>query len=184
MAKLLKSRQFLLVIAVLGCLVLMLSFGSRNTRAWLKDEAQTVTNEMSKGQVSCTVRQDYDRTLHQVSAVRVENTGDSPAYLRARLVSYRQNIKGQTIGGTEHLPAFTPDSGWVKHTDGYYYYTLPVAPGQSTQQLIRRLDLAMDASGSQVLEVLAEAIQSFPAEAHTEAWGVRLSPGQVVTLDN
>ena len=81
------------------------------------------------------------------------------------------------------IPAFTPGDGWVKYGD-YYYYTYPVAPGQQPETpLIDSLTLTGSYSdadgGKQALEIMAEAIQSAPADALGEAWGVTITPGHV-----
>ena len=64
-------------------------------------------------------------------------------------------------------------------------HTLPVASGQKPAvALINSIDLTgsyNDADGGkQVIEVMAEAIQSGPAKAVGGAWGVTISEGSVV----
>ncbi|MDD6047684.1 MAG: hypothetical protein PUC97_09760, partial [bacterium] len=83
------------------------------------------------------------------------------------------------------IPTFTPGTNWVKSGD-YYYYTLPVAAngGTPANPLIGEPGIALieytDADGGmQAIEVMAEAIQSQPAKAVGEAWGVTISQGSV-----
>ena len=118
------------------------------------------------------------------SNVNVKNTGDTEAYIRVKLVTYRTNDDGQHIGGTAEIPAFTPGTGWVSY-GGYYYYTKPVAPNGSPENaLISSITLTgsyNDADGGhQAIDVMAEAIQSGPAQAVGEAWGVSITPGNVI----
>ena len=88
-------------------------------------------------------------------------------------MSYRTNGQGQRIGGAAPLDEFTPGTGWVKNGD-YYYYTLPVGPGKSTEILVKTITLKTynDADGGyQSIDVIAEAIQSTPVQAVKDAWG-------------
>ena len=94
------------------------------------------------------------------------------------------NDKGQHIGGTATIPDFNPGTNWVPY-GGYYYYTLPVAHDKTPEQpLIGTSGITLltynDADGGkQVIEVMAEAIQSGPANAVGDSWGVSISEGKV-----
>ena len=93
----------------------------------------------------------------------------------------------QHIGGTAAIPNFTPGEGWVEH-DGFYYYTKPVAPDKTpAANLIDTITLTgsyNDADGGkQVIEVMAEAIQSQPETAVGEAWGVKIEPNSVTAYN-
>lgn len=115
--------------------------------------------------------------------VSVKNTGEVEVYARIKLVTYRVNEAGERIGGLATLPDFTPNENWVYH-EGFYYYTKPLAPGAVPDQpLLDSITLEAnyeDADGGrQVLEVMAECIQSQPEKAVGEAWGVTISEGSV-----
>ena len=160
--------------ALLLTLVLLALALTGATLAYLITHTDPVPNRFTPAHVSCTVTEDFDGTTKK--NVNVTNTGDIDAYLRVKLVTYRVNDKEQHIGGTAEIPDFTPGAGWVENGD-YYYYTQPVAPGEQPEiSLIDRITLTDsydDADGGkQVIEVMAEAIQSTPAKAVTEAWGV------------
>lgn len=139
-----------------------------------------VKNVFEGGHVSCEVTEQFDGVTK--SQVNVTNTGDVVAWLRVQLLSYRVNESGKRIGGNAPLPAFQPGAGWVFH-DGFYYYTKPVQPGQQPEvPLIASMTLQKygDADGGrQVVEVLAEAIQSTPDEAVHTGWGVQIAPDTV-----
>lgn len=160
---------------LLFSLVLLLTMMVGGTLAYLTIQTNPVVNQFTPSQVSCSVKEDFDGTTK--SNVNVTNTSDIPAYIRVKLVTYRVNDAGKHIGGTADLPTFTLGTGWVKHTDGYYYYTQPVAAGASpAANLTDSMTLTgayNDADGGkQVIEVMAEAIQSVPASAVVSAWGV------------
>lgn len=163
------KRSLVLVVSVL---VLLLAVAG-GTLAWLTAQTDGVVNTFTPAQVSCKVTENFDGTTK--SNVNVENTSNIPAYIRVKLVTYRVNKDGQHIGGTATIPDFTPGTNWVEH-DGYYYYTRPVAPGQTPEtNLIDTITLSssyIDADGGkQVIEVMAEAIQSVPKAAVQAAWG-------------
>ena len=166
--------------ALLLSLLLLTVFAVGGTVAYLVTRTTPVQNTFTPATVSCEVTEDFDGTTK--SNVNVQNTGDTYAYIRVKLVSYRVNASGQHIGGTATVPGFTPGTNWVQN-GGYYYYTLPVAPGSSpANDLIGETGIKLttydDADGGkQVIEVMAEAIQSSPASAVQQSW-----PN--VTVDN
>ena len=171
------KRSLVLVVSVL---VLLLAVAG-GTLAWLTAQTDGVVNTFTPAQVSCVVTENFNGTTK--SNVNVTNTSDIPAYIRVKLVTYRVNEAGQHIGGTATIPTFTPGEEWVKYGE-YYYYTLPVAAGGApAADLISSINLTgsyNDADGGkQVIEVMAEAIQSSPAEAVGTAWGVTISEGSV-----
>ena len=103
-------------------------------------------------------------------------------------MTYRTNDAGQHIGGTAELPKFTLGKDWVEK-DGYYYYTLPVAPGeQPAANLADSMTLTASYDdvdgGKQAVDVMAEAIQSAPEKAVADAWGVKIAQGSVTDAGN
>lgn len=160
---------------------LLLALAISGTVAWLTTKGAPITNTFNPSKVACEVTESFNGTVK--SSVNVKNTGDIDAYIRVKLVTYRTNAQGQHIGGTAALPEFTPGAGWVAY-NGYYYYTKPVAPNaQPENALIGSIELKAsydDADGGkQAIDVMAEAIQSVPAKAVGEAWGVTISEGSV-----
>ena len=150
--------------------------------AYLVTKTPDVKNSFTPSKVTCEVTEEFNGTAK--SNVNVTNTGDTEAYIRVKLVTYRVNDKGQHIGGTATIPDFNPGTNWVPY-GGYYYYTLPVAHDKTPEQpLIGTSGITLltynDADGGkQVIEVMAEAIQSGPANAVGDSWGVSISEGKV-----
>ena len=160
-------------------LLLLVTMTIGGTVAYLVARSRPAENTFTPSHVSCEVTEKFDGAVK--SEVNVENTGDTDAYIRVRLVTYRVNDKNERIGGTAIIPPFEPGDGWVEH-GGYYYYTLPVAPGKEPEaDLINSITLVgsyEDADGGkQVIEVIAEAIQSAPDTAVENAWGVTVTNG-------
>lgn len=172
-----KSRFCAIAITVM----LLLGLAVGGTVAWLSTDSGPVENSFTYGNVSCEVTESFSGTVK--SNVNVKNTGNIDAYIRVKLVTYRTNDEGNHIGGAATIPTFTLGSDWVFY-DGYYYYTLPVASGATpTTNLADSITLTneyTDADGGhQAIDVVAEAIQSNPAKAVGEAWGVSISQGTV-----
>lgn len=162
-------------------LLLVITLALGGTAAYLITRTGPVLNSFQPSQVDCEVTENFDGSVKK--NVNVTNTGDTEAYIRVKLVTYRVNDGGQHIGGTATIPNFTPGENWVAYGD-YYYYTLPVVPGeQPGAALIGSIALTGsydDADGGkQVIEVMAEAIQSGPAQAVGSSWGVTIREGSV-----
>ena len=168
-------------------LLLIAAAAIGGTMAYLTAETPQVVNTFTPAEVTTDIDEDFDGYVKK--EVNVVNKGDIAAYIRVKLVTYRVNEAGSPIGGAAAIPEFDLGPNWVKH-DGYYYYTLPVDPNESTLDLIADGDQIVleDYSddpndpdgGKQVIEVMAEAIQSEPAEAVGEAWRVTITENGVV----
>ena len=121
----------------------------------------------------------------------MQNTGTVDAYIRVRLVAYWQDSKGNTVSKTAEQPTFALGENWLYNSNQkIYYYALPVRPGDYTKDLLAEnqtvvLDYTFeeyltipDQANSptvkyeyyEVVEVLAEAIQSEPSEAAANSW--------------
>lgn len=173
-----KGRLSAMVIAT--AVLLALAIGG--TVAWLSTKDAPIQNKFLPTKVACEVTEKFDGSTGVKSNVNVKNTGTINAFIRVKLVTYRTNDQGQHIGGTASLPNFTLGKGWVKYGD-YYYYTLPVAPKEKPEaDLISSITLESYTDvdgGHQAIDVMAEAIQSEPARAVGQAWGVSISQGSV-----
>lgn len=170
-----KGRLTAMVIAT--AVLLALAIGG--TVSWLSTKDAPITNTFNPSKVACEVTENFNGEVK--SNVNVKNTGDTEAYIRVKLVTYRTNDQGQHIGGTASLPTFTLGANWVSY-DGYYYYTLPVAPGERPKtNLTDSMTLVgsyLDTDGGkQAVDVMAEAIQSVPEDAVKAAWGAEFSIG-------
>ena len=171
-----KTSRKLPVLAICIGLLVCLTIGG--TVAWLVSSTSPVENTFIPGRVETEVTESFNGETK--TAVNAVNKGNIDAYIRIKLVTYRVNEQGQQIGGTAKIPAFTLGEGWIAK-DGYYYYTSPVAPGKSpAQNLAESITLTSynDADGGkQVIEVMAEAIQSLPASTVADTWHVTVTDG-------
>lgn len=159
--------------------VLLLALTIGGTVAWLTSRTNDITNTFTPSKVTCAVSEIFDEDTGVKSNVNVTNVGNTDAFIRVKLVTYRTNAEGKHIGGVAEVPEFVPGHGWVKYGD-YYYYTKPVVPNaQPEKALIGSIRLTSgypDADGgNQAMDVMAEAIQSQPEAAVKEAWGSAFS---------
>lgn len=161
-------RTAVLLIAVL----LLISTAVGSTAAFLVTKTGPVVEDFAYAQVSCQV----------TDTMGVKNTGTAQAYIRA---SYAVNW----LDGEENIVAAVPEDyscdlaenpqgAWVEGGDGYFYYPDPVDPGGEAPSLLTCSVLCPEEPVYTLsVEVVAEAIQSNPAGAAAEAWGVRVSDG-------
>lgn len=71
--------------------------------------------------------------------VKVENTGDNPAYVRVSVAKAIELAEG--VSGSPDLSLVSLDFDTAHWTlkDGYYYYDKPLQPGQSTEPLCKNV---------------------------------------------
>lgn len=166
-------RTAVLLIAVL----LLIGTAVGSTAAFLVTKTEPVVEDFAYAQVSCQV----------TDTLGVKNTGTAQAYIRASYaVNWLDgdgNIAAAAPEGYSCDLAENPQGAWVEGGDGYFYYPDPVVdPGEETPSLLTCSVSCPEAEYTLSVEVVAEAIQSNPAEAAEEAWGVTVSNG-VLTVD-
>ncbi len=187
------KRPFLILASL--ALVVLLSVGG--TMAFLVAETPEVKNTFTPAKVSNEVKEDIDDNVK--NNVRVENTGDIPAYIRAKVVvSWVQlDQDGKVVGvyggavpeeGSDYTITYATGTDWVKGADGFYYYTKAVTPKASTDILFTDCKVAENAvipEGYKLsVEILAQSIQADGVDskgiaAVTDAWGVSVVDGKL-----
>lgn len=172
------NRTAVLIMAVL----LLLGAAVGSTVAFLIDNTGPVENKFAYASVSCEVKEDFNGNTKK--NVQITNTGSTDAYIRATYVvnwvDKDRKIAASDPAGYSYNVTENPDSKWTKGSDGYFYYTSPVAPGASTEGSLLTCTVVTSPDNPEYtlsVEVLAEAIQSTPANAVTEAWGVTPTSG-------
>lgn len=166
---------FIAVVMLIGAVV-----GS--TVAFLVTKTAPVENKFTYASVSCTVSESFNGTTKE--KVQIQNTGTTDAYIRATYVVNWLNKDGSiapvpqgTIPNGYTLSiSENPDNAWTKGTDGYFYYLTPVAPGGLTDGSLVNCTVTypqgVEPEYILSVEILATAVQSTPAKAVREAWGV------------
>ena len=152
------------------CLVLLVAVGAGATLAYFHLASGPVINTFQAGSAGAQVNETFDGSTKE--AITVTNDGDSPVYVRLRLVSYYELSDG-AVDGSQDSPtvSFTLGKNWTA-IGSYYYYTQPLAAGATTSDLLGS-DVTMTAG--QVIEVLADTVQATPAQAVKDVWGVDAS---------
>lgn len=147
------------------------------TVAYLTTKTNAIENVFTYAQVSCAVDEKFDGTTK--SDVRIQNTGNIDAYIRATYVVNWLDEAGNIVPASSvpkdiYTVQITETStDWKKGNDGYYYYMKPVAPGDFTAGSLIGYKVTYPENRKYTLqvEIIASAIQSQPASAFTEAWG-------------
>ena len=164
------SKQF----TVLACVAVLLMGFVGSSLAWLMDSTPKVKNEFIPGDVTPEVTEGFDGNVK--SDVKIQNTGNVDAYIRAKLVFTWQNKAGEVLGVAPTSGDYTitwEKKGWKEGSGGYYYYTSKVGSGESTGVLatgIKQITPNPAKGYTLHVEVLAESIQAEPVKAVREAW--------------
>lgn len=164
-------RTAVLLIAVL----LLISTAVGSTAAFLVTKTEPVVENFAYAQVSCQV----------TDTMGVKNTGTAQAYIRASYAVNWRDEEGKIAAAAPEDYSYDPEESlqWKKGGDGYFYYPDPVDPGGEAPSLLTCSAPYPEYPGYTLsVEVVAEAIQSTPAEAAEEAWGVTVSDGKL-TVD-
>ena len=170
------NRATVLLMAIL----MLIGVAAGSTVAYLITETDDVANTFEYGRVSCAVKEDFDGKTKKEN-VHIQNTGNVNAYIRATVVvnwlDEDNNIVASVPEGYKcNLTVNTGgNSKWVQGKGGYYYYTSPVAPGESTEGSLLTCTVEYPDNNPEYtlsVEILATAVQSEPANAVKEAWGI------------
>ena len=181
-----KRKQ--IVALLVGVLLLA---GAAGTFAWLSVTGVLV-NEFGFGSVAPSVDENLNDNVK--SDVTIANKGSAPAYLRVAVDIYWQDQNGarlwdEPVAGTDYVIAWgsvskasasNTASSWVVASDGYYYWTSPVAPMGKTDVLIRSVTGRKGDGKNLVVDISTQAIQSAPGDAAAETWGCAVKDGVLV----
>ena len=160
---------------LLTAAVLLIGTVVGSTVAYLIAQTDAVENTFEYAKVSCEVTENFNGS--EKTDVKVENTGTTDAYIRATYVVNWLDSNGNIAASVpeEYRYDLTENPGgkWTKGADGYFYYLTPVAPHVSTPGSLLNCKVTCPENPEYTLsvEILADAIQSEPASAVTEAWG-------------
>lgn len=144
------------------------------TVAYLTTNTDAIENTFTYANVTCAVKESFNDA--EKKDVQIQNTSNIPAYIRATYVVYWADADGNVVvkpEGYTYSITENPDSKWVKVGD-FFYYPSPVAPGAATDGSLLNCTWTHPDNPQYFLhvEIIASAIQSEPANAVTEAWGV------------
>ena len=148
----------------------------RSTLAWLTAHTNSITNTFTVATPGVEIEEGFDKQTK--SNVQVKNTGEVEAYIRVALVpTWTSDAEGKNAVGEPasledlKIEGTFPGAGWLKGSDGYYYYQTPVAPGAYTAVLLEKATVTTENGYHMNLQVMADSIQADPTRAVTAMWG-------------
>ena len=155
-------------------MILLIGIAVGTTVAFLVARTEPMKSTFEYAKVSCEVTGSKEN-------VQIKNTGNTAAYIRATYVVTWRDAYGKVAvsvpGGYSYTLTENLGNYWNKGADGYFYYSLPVSPGSSTEDCA--VTYPENPEYTLSVEVLAEAIQSEPAEAVQQAWGATIIDGKL-----
>lgn len=175
--------------ALLVSFLLLLAVTVGGTIAFLTDSAGPIVNLFNPSKVTTSVGETLDGTIKR--DVKIQNTGDTDAWIRASVVITWQDAEGNVYGqapiaGTDYAITYNVDENktdttkWYLGNDGFYYWPSPVvAETGETGVLINSCTTDKSiivGSGEDAVtyyltvEILGSGIQSKPAEVFNERW--------------
>lgn len=179
------NRKSVLITSI--ALLLLVAVGT--TLAYIFTQTDLAENTFKTSKVSCAVLENDSaienpgNVVHTGTTkknVKIKNTGDTDAYIRVAVVVNWVSADGSMVWAAKPMFSVPTDkSSWTVGTDGYYYYTQPVAPGDTTSDLIENFmnDVAgpVGTDGTQYflsVEIVASAIQAngMGADSAQDAW--------------
>lgn len=179
-----RTRKKKVNVAVIAVLFLCIIAGTvGGVYAYLTAKTDPISNEFVPAKVSCLVEEDFAEGVK--SNVKVRNTGNIDAYIRAVVVATFVSEDGKVLATApkESVDYFIQwgTDGWTQGQDGYWYHTKPVKPEETTVLLIESAyELSVPDGYRLHLQILATGVQSDPAIAVQEAWGVSVNNGELL----
>lgn len=168
------AKPFVVLVSTLVLLVGMVG----GSVAYLFATDTPIENTFTKGFVSCEVVE----TFHEKTKkdVKIKNTGNTDAYIRAMVVVTWKDANGNVYGGaqpvaeTDYQITFN-ESGWTKEGNNWYCNAC-VAEGGLTAPLIVTCSEVTEKRPSEEyglsVEIIADAIQAGPDTSVVQnAWG-------------
>ena len=181
--RVMKTKQPVALVALLVLLCCTVA----GTLAYLVDKSGPVTNTFEPAYVTTAVDEKFDGTTK--SEVKIKNTGNIDAYIRAAVIinwaDANGNVSATPVKDGDYVIKYDSSNTWKKIGD-YWYYTKPVAADSLTEKALIEscTPVAGKAPEGYDLQVtiLADGIQADGVGSNgktpmEDAWGV--TPGQL-----
>ena len=171
--RVMKTKQPVALVALLVLLCCTVA----GTLAYLVTSTDPVTNTFTPAHVSTAVDETFKNGVK--SDVKIQNTGNIDAYIRAAVIinwaDGDGNVSATPVKDGDYVIKYDSSNTWKKIGD-YWYYTKPVAADNLTEKALIEscAPVAGKAPEGYNLQVtiLADGIQSEPLTAIKEAWHV------------
>ena len=154
-----KSKKLTLILT----LILSMGLGFAAERVY----AYFTTYATAKGTVPVSLGTRTELTEEYADwkkTISVKNTGDVTVYVRVKV-----------FGGSQ-FTITAEGTNWSLGTDGYYYYSLPVAVGETTENIVASIEKTTDVTSSFNIIVVQECTPVMydedgnPLTAETADW--------------
>ena len=177
---------------LIASLAVLLTATVGSTAAWLVSKPAAVENNFVPGKVACEVLEDFGKDYVKRD-VKVQNTGNTDAYIRVLLVFTWKDKDGNIFSnkpqeGKDYQIVMDDLTDWIMQKSDaglYFYYKKPVAPSAETGKLIDSLRQIAGVTGPEngtyklSVDILADAVQADPPEAVAESWGVTVENDEI-----
>lgn len=175
-------------VALLASLALVLGIMVAGTLAFLVTSDGPVVNTFTPTNVPPEIHEEFNGTVK--SNVRIENQGNTDAYIRAAVMVNWVDGSGNVLGqvpelGSDYTVAWMPDmdanvegvqNDWVKGKDGYHYFTkiVPATSGTDLTDILigeAKVLKAAPVDGYELaIDIVAQTIQAVPENVVDEVW--------------
>lgn len=166
-------RKYIIGVAIVLCL----SIGAYMTISYLTSDS-SLENTFTIASVKPDVNETFNNNIK--TDVSIENTGDIPVYIRAKIMIYYQDADGKILGDIpeedlDYSIEYPTDLNtyWIQADDGFYYYKSIVGideNGKTTNLIDKCTELDPDSNKHLVVDIITEAIQANPQDAAEDAW--------------
>lgn len=200
--KSLEIRKSYRKIAVVFVSVLLICMGGVNmTIAYLSSSTNKVTNTFTPSQVTTKVVESFFNGVKKTN-VRIQNTGDIDAYIRADIVITWMNENGDVLGeipqeGTDYTLTLNNGAGkWFSKEGFYYWPSIVTAYDDDTTKTDKDLteNLIVEAEALKTkmvngidyyisIEIISSAIQANPSTAVEQAWRVTVGTDRKLSAE-
>lgn len=177
----------LALVCIICCLV------SGLTLAYLVTSTDALVNIFGTASFDTSITESFGDDTSGVLTkedVRITNTGEVDAYVRATVVVTWVNDAGEVyskipVEGNDYTISYKESTKWhYDEAKDVWYYTDVVKPGGSTEILIEKCQETTENNKPDgyvlTVEILSQSIQAEPANAVIAAWDVTVSNDTIV----
>lgn len=178
-----KKKVSLLLVS----LVLIAAIAVGSTVAFIATSTEPITNIFNPANVTIDIDEKFENGVK--TDVKVKNTGNTDAFIRAQIVVTWKDANGNVsaakpvLGEDKDYTMTLNETDWFLGSDGFYYCERSVAPNGFTPVLIEKCEkTGTPPEGYDLsVEIIASGIQSTPDGAVKEAWGMTVDANGQLT---